>query len=246
MKRYPIEWWCLMALLTLTLFTWPLVAEPDPPVQPGPDPVPTQPQPDEPMPPPDLPEQPAPEPQAQDDEPMSGVVPGRLAPDFTLKDQNGDNVSLSSYRDRIVVIEWFNPDSEVIQRLYKAGVMNDLAKAWVDQNVVWLRINSTGTGSLSRNKAAAAMLSIDVLLDDHAGAVGHLFDATCTPEMLVIDGKGVIRYRGAIDSNRDGNEEEPINYVKKALQELAAGQEVSMPTTTPYGTPIEYLDAVDR
>lgn len=168
-------------------------------------------------------------------EPVVGKEVGNLAPDFTLKDQTGTDVKLSDLRGKIVVLEWYEPNCPFVVRHYKAGTMTNLAKAYADKNVVWLAIHSDKRSSQEANKASAERDGIAQLLDDQSGAVGLSFGAKRTPEMVVLDTDGKIRYRGAIDSDRFGRDENATNYVKAALDELIAGKDVTTVSTTPYG-----------
>ena len=172
--------------------------------------------------------------------PVTGKDVGQIAPDFTLKDQAGNDVRLQDLRGKTVVLEWFNYECPIALRHYNKGTMKSLAGKWAEKNVVWLAINSTHTWTVEKNKAIAEKLGRTNILDDHAGAVGHLYAASRTPEMVVIDGDGKIRYRGAIDNDRFGREENPTNYVDQALTELADGKDVSVSTATPYGCTIKY------
>ena len=66
------------------------------------------------------------------------------------------------------------------------------------------------------------------------GAIGRAYGATNTPHMFIVhDGK--IVYEGAIDNNPRGQESNPVNYVRKALDELTAKKPVSKPKTKAYG-----------
>ena len=58
--------------------------------------------------------------------------------------------------------------------------------------------------------------------------MGHLYGATNTPNIFVIDPQGTLVYRGGIDNSPDGEGESPtdgklVNYVDAALDALAAG-----------------------
>jgi hypothetical protein len=56
--------------------------------------------------------------------------------------------------------------------------------------------------------------------------------------MFVIDDKGLLRYRGALDNGPSGNvpeKETKVNYVQKAMDELKAGKAVTTPETKSYG-----------
>ena len=75
--------------------------------------------------------------------------------------------------------------------------------------------------------------------------VGRLYGATNTPHLYVIDAKGVLVYRGAIDNSPDGEGESPeggklINYVDTALRELAAGKPITTKETKAYGCSVKY------
>jgi len=170
-----------------------------------------------------------------------GVAVGSKAPDFTLKDQSGHEVALSSSDGSIRVLEWVNPDCPFVQRHYAAGTMKKLAEHYAGDGVVWLAINSTSTMA-----AAGSVVFRDShdlpypVLIDRDGTVGHLYGAATTPHMFVIDGNGTVVYEGAIDDDPRGTEEAPTNYVAAALDSLLAGKPVAIPETKPYGCSVKY------
>jgi hypothetical protein len=64
--------------------------------------------------------------------------------------------------------------------------------------------------------------------------------------MYVIDGDGVLRYMGGIDSNPSADQADiagATQYVRVALDQMAAGQAVADSNTRPYGCGIKYPDA---
>jgi hypothetical protein len=82
---------------------------------------------------------------------------------------------------------------------------------------------------------------------DEDGTVGKAYGAEHTPHMFVIDDKGVLAYRGAIDNSPDGEGASPsdgklVNDVSQALSELAAGKSVSVPETEAYGCSVKYVN----
>jgi peroxiredoxin len=165
---------------------------------------------------------------AADEKPgMTGA--GKDAPAFDLKDTKGTAHKLAQYKDKIVVLEWTEPGCPFIVRHAKAQTM---AKIQAD--------------CTSKNTDAAAMqkfmdehkLSYPVLMDT-TGAVGKSYHATNTPQLFVIQG-GKILYQGAIDDDPRGKNEKPVNYVRKALDEILAGKAVSTATTEPYGCNVKY------
>lgn len=167
------------------------------------------------------------------------------APDFTLKDVNGNEVSLSQFKDKIVVLEWVNYDCPFVKAHYSDDVhtMKDLAKKYKDRDVVWLTINSTHYATPETIKEWAEEQNIEdqTLLVDTDGTVGRKYHARTTPHLFVIDKNGQIVYQGAIDNAPLGRKTEPyVNYVDQALTELLAGEEISVPQTKPYGCSVKY------
>jgi len=165
------------------------------------------------------------------------------APDFTLKNYDGKNVSLSDYKGKIIVIEWFNYECPFVRHHYeKAKTMVKLADKYKDKNVVWLAINSTKHLTTEKNKNFAEKFQLPYpILDDRTGEVGRTYGAKTTPHMFVIDAKGNIAYSGAIDNSPLGSRKEGvINYVDNALSELTEGKVVSITKTKPYGCSVKY------
>jgi len=165
------------------------------------------------------------------------------SPAFTLESFDDKEISLSDYKGKIVVLEWFNDECPFVKYHYEtAPTMVKLANKYKDKNVVWLAINSTNHTTVNQNKEFAAKHNIPYpILDDRPGKVGRAYEATNTPHMYIIDTTGSIAYEGAIDNSPLGNKKEVvINYVDKALAELTGGKMVSTPKTKPYGCSVKY------
>jgi peroxiredoxin len=170
------------------------------------------------------------------------VKPGADAPAFSLQDQDGKTVSLADFKGKIVVLEWFNNECPYVKRHYEAKTMNTLSDKWKDKDVVWLAINSTDGKKNADNKAAADALSVNhPILNDADGKIGKEYGAKSTPHMFIIDKDGKVVYTGGIDNDPDGKKgDKAVNYVDKALDELAAGKPVSEPQTKQYGCGVHY------
>ena len=167
----------------------------------------------------------------------------KKAPDFTLTSFDDKTVSLSDYRGKIVVLEWFNFECPFVKYHYDTvPTMINLANKYKDKDVVWLAINSTSHTTPQANIEFAKKHSLPYpILDDRSGKVGHAYNATNTPHMFIIDTKGNIVYEGAIDNSPLGRKKEGvINYVDRALAELTAGKRVSTKETKPYGCSVKY------
>lgn len=170
-----------------------------------------------------------------------GAAVGKQAPDFTLPDLKGAQVTLSKI-EGVRVLEWVNPDCPFVERHYKAGTMKKLAADYGAKGVTWLTINSTNYMDAEANRKFAEGYGLSQrILVDQDGKVGHLYGAATTPHMFVIDAAGTIVYAGAIDSDPRGTGGAGVtNYVAAALGELLAGKPVSTPETTPYGCSVKY------
>jgi peroxiredoxin len=177
----------------------------------------------------------------QHDHAAAAAKVGAPAPLFTLQDQEGKTVNLADYKDKIVVLEWFNEECPVCAGHYQSGAMPTLAKEMIGKGVVWLSVNSTkGKDNASNKKIAGEWNMTFPILNDASGEVGHLYGAKTTPHMYVIN-KGILAYAGAIDDNPRGNgTDAKTNYVRKAVEEIMAGQSVTTPETKPYGCSVKY------
>lgn len=166
---------------------------------------------------------------------------GQPAPAFTLKDENGQAHSLSEYKGRIVVLEWTNPECPFVQRHYSEKTMQKTLASLGGKPVAWLAVDSTSHNVAASSKAWKDKNGFSYpVLQDASGTVGHAYGAKTTPDMFVIDEKGVLRYSGAIDDDPRGRTATPINYVQKAVNAVASGQPVSPSVTQSYGCTVKY------
>jgi peroxiredoxin len=175
---------------------------------------------------------------------------GKPAPDFALKDLDGKEFRLSSFKGKTVVLEWFNPGCPFVKAAHTKGSLKDAAKRNTAKGVVWLAINSgapgkQGAGAEANREAVKSFGMENPVLLDEAGTVGKTYGATNTPHMMVIDNKGTLVYRGAIDNSPDGEGESApggklVSYVDTALADLAAGKPVATTETKAYGCGVKY------
>lgn len=189
-------------------------------------------------------------PEARPEAPAPAKTTGLgLAPDFTLEDLDGNEVSLSQFKGKTVVLEWFNPGCPFVQYAHGKGPLEDMGEAKVKEGIVWLAINSGAAGKqgagADANKKAAGEWSITypVLLDE-TGEVGKAYGAKTTPHMYIIDAEGNLVYRGGLDNAPLGEVrgDSHINYVETALAALAAGKPIETTETQPYGCSVKYAD----
>ena len=188
--------------------------------------------------------------EAKAEKPAPANVVGKAAPDFTLKDLDGKDVKLSSFKGKVVVLEWFNPGCPYVKKSHTAGSLIDTAKKHTAKGVVWLAINSGAAGKQGHEprmnaESAKTWAMGHPILSDVDGTVGKSYGATNTPHMFVIDKKGVVAYAGAIDNSPDAERKSPeggtlINYVDAAVAAVSAGKAVKTAQTKAYGCSVKY------
>jgi len=181
------------------------------------------------------------------------AVVGKTAPDFTLRDTNGQTHQLSRLIGKFVVLEWwFNDGCPFVRKHYNSNNMQSLQKEFTGKGVVWYTISSAGDGkqgshTLAEYNKILAQLSAQptALLLDPDGKVGHLYQAKTTPDRYVIDKTGKLIYAGAIDDTPSSETDDipkSTNYVRAALAEALSGKKVTVATTKPYGCSVKYAN----
>lgn len=180
----------------------------------------------------------------------AGVVVGKKVPAFTLTDATGTERSLSDFSGKIVVLEWKNHLCPFVKKHYGSGNMQQLQSRFTQQGVVWLSIISSAPGKqgyVSGDEALALASqegsSATAILLDPDGTVGRLYGAKTTPHFFIVDSKGKLAYRGAIDSVASTNPAdiaEATCYVSDALDRLLNGDMPVVSDTVPYGCSVKY------
>src|ERR1700694_5970865 len=175
---------------------------------------------------------------------------GSTAPDISATDSKGKTQTLSQYKGKYVVLEWFNPECPFVKKHYGSGNMQKLQEEFTGKGVVWLTVDSSAPGLegyLTAEQAKAKMTEWKTkqtaLVLDPEEKAGRSYGAKNTPHMFVINPEGKIVYEGAIDSKATSNASDiasSTNYVKAALDESLAGKTVTTPSSRPYGCSVKY------
>ncbi|MBN8526042.1 MAG: thioredoxin family protein [Planctomycetes bacterium] len=179
------------------------------------------------------------------------VPPGAKAPPFTLTSAEGKPVSLADHAGKTVVLEWVNYDCPFVKKHYQSsGNIPKLQAEAKAAGVVWLSICSSAPGKqghfagaeLTARIAAEKAVPTAYLIDAD-GAVGKAYGAATTPQIVIVDKDGVVRYHGAIDSIRSTDAADiakATNHVSAALADLAANRPVATAQTKSYGCGVKY------
>lgn len=179
------------------------------------------------------------------------VAIGAPAPNFTLSGEDGKRHSLSDFKGKDIVLEWFNYGCPFVRKHYDTKNMQNLQKKYTTQNVVWLKIVSSAQGRQGhlKNSEAAKIKEKEEgsyathLLLDPSGEVGQMYGAVTTPHMFIINKKGILVYNGAIDSLRTADKadvQKAHNYVVAALDSIKSNTNIKVKKNRPYGCSVKY------
>jgi peroxiredoxin len=178
------------------------------------------------------------------------AIVGQPAPAFTATDTKGFTHNLGDFKGKTVVLEWTNHECPFVRKFYDGGTMQAMQKDATDAGVVWISINSGAEGKQGFQTAEQANALMEsekhaasARIIDADGTIGKMYGATTTPEMFVIDAEGTLVFAGGIDDKPSADKaslDGANNYVKAALENLAAGQPVAVSSAKPYGCGVKY------
>ena len=158
---------------------------------------------------------------------------GARAPDFKLVDLDGGVQSLSDYQGRITVVSFLATKCPISNQ-YTARIRT-LAEDFANKGVAFLAINSNSDESIGMIRAHAEKNGFEFpILKDENSAVADLYGAVRTPEVYVVDSKGILRYHGRIDNSRVAAGVRRSD-LREAVNELLAGKDVSVSETKSFG-----------
>jgi hypothetical protein len=178
---------------------------------------------------------------------LSRVEVGAQAPQFSAKGADGKQHSLRDYAGKLVVLEWTSPICPFTAVKYKSGAMQALQRYAASRQIVWLSIDTAAsdkagylTPAAARARVAQTGATITAFLFDVDGNIARSYGAKTTPSFFVVNRDGKLAYEGAMDDQVFADDRLGQEYVKSALDELAAGRRVQKPETQPQGCAIEY------
>ena len=160
---------------------------------------------------------------------------GLPAPDFELKDLDGNPHSTRNWPGSIGILNFWSADCDHSTRA--DAVIEELRREWGNRVDVWCVLsNENEDDELVRRVATAN--KVERILRDQNHAVADAFGAVTTPHVYVIDGEGVLRYAGGLDDVSLRQRTPTRNYLKEAVDALLAGETPEPATTEPFGCAI--------
>ena len=185
---------------------------------------------------------------------QTGYQVGDLASDFNLKNVDGKNVSLASYKNAKGYIVVFTCNTCPVSKAYEARV-EALTKMYAAKGypVVALHTNDpidspADTYAKMQERAKEKNFSFAYLEDpDHVYT--KKYGAMRTPHVFVLQktAKGnEVAYIGAIDNDQQEANPQRENYVQNAVNQLLKGEKPSLTSTKAIGCTIKWKKEMSK
>lgn len=151
------------------------------------------------------------------------VAPGEKAPDFKgLQGTDGKQYSLSDLKDAKAVVVAFTCNNCPVAVAYEDR-FNDFAKEYKAKGVTFIAINANKNSedlAVMKERAEEKGFAFPYAFDK-TGESATDYGARVTPQLYVLDGKGVVQYVGAFDDKQNGPSK---HYVADAVDAVLAGK----------------------
>ena len=185
-------------------------------------------------------------PASSDPLPVNRSVGQRLG-NFTLSDViSGRDVTLYGFAGKKAVVLVFLGTDCPLANLYAPRLV-ELNHAYRNRGVVFLGINANAHETETAIREQARTHGIDFpVLKDARNLVADQALIERTPEVVVLDGRARIRYRGAIDdqyAQQTRKAQATHHYLKDSLESILAGRPVAVTATPAPGCLLDRVEA---
>jgi peroxiredoxin len=169
---------------------------------------------------------------------------GAPAPDFDLPGVDGKNYSLSSFKDKPVLVVIFSCNHCPYVKAYEDRMVS-IQRDYAGKGVQFVAINSNDDKAYPEDsfpemvkRAKEKGFNFPYLRDEPQKVV-EAYGGVCTPHAFAFDAGRRLRYRGRIDDSKEASKV-TTNDLRNALEDLIAGREVRTPDTRPFGCSIKW------
>jgi len=170
---------------------------------------------------------------------------GSQAPDFHLKATDGKYYNLSSFSDARILVVFFTCN-HCPYVLGSDEITRKTAERFKPQGVSFVAINSNSPNTYTEDSYENMILRMNenhfpwIYLHDETQEIAFEYGALRTPHFYVFDQARKLVYTGrGVDQPRDTSKM-TVNDLDRALSEILAGQQVSVPVTNPIGCNIKW------
>jgi peroxiredoxin len=175
---------------------------------------------------------------------LAKVKIGEVAPGFTLRGVDGKTQGLGDYKDKKAIAVVFSCNHCPTVKDYEDRMVQ-IQKDYMNRGVVLVAINPNDSAKYPEDsfdnmvvRAREKHFNFPYLRDEDQ-SVARAYGAERTPEVFLIDSRGVLRYHGRIDDSTD-----PRNIkspdLRNALDSLLAGRPISVVETEPHGCTVKW------
>ena len=173
---------------------------------------------------------------------------GTKAPDFSLVNVDGTTVSLSDFSDaKALLVMFICNHCPFVKHI--ADQLAALGNDYQSEGVAVVGINSNDVANHPEDSPEQMIHEVELrgytfaYLFDEDQEVAKAYKAACTPDFFLFDKDQTLAYRGQLDASRPGNDI-PVTGedMRKALDTLLAGDEISSEQTPSIGCNIKWKD----
>ncbi len=170
---------------------------------------------------------------------------GNQAPDFLLKSTQGITYKLVDFEDSDILVIFFTCN-HCPYVLGSDETTRKTADQYKDQGVRFVAINSNSANTYEEDSFENMVLRMNekkfpwIYLHDETQKIALAYGALRTPHFYIFDKDRKLVYTGrAVDQPRDVSKM-TVNDLDRALSELLAGSQVSVPVTNPIGCNVKW------
>lgn len=178
---------------------------------------------------------------------LSTMLPlGTQAPDFCLRNVDGQEVSLSDFRGAPAMLVVFMCNHCPFVK-HLADHLSALAREYQARGVAVVGINSNDVSSHPEDSPERMVHEAEErgytfpYLFDEDQEVAKAYRAACTPDFFVFDANQRLAYRGQYDSSRPGTGTPTGEDMRRALDHVLSGQPVPEPQIPSMGCNIKWV-----
>ncbi|WP_288131428.1 thioredoxin family protein [Microbulbifer sp.] len=177
--------------------------------------------------------------------PSSMIPLGTPIPAFSLPAPTGTLVSSSHYSGKPLLVMFICNHCPFVKHI--AAALAEFSEQYMAAGLGIVAINSNDFANYPEDspekmqeEVAARGYPFAYLVDEDQ-SVAKAFDAACTPDFFIFDGKGKLAYRGQFDDSRPGNDK-PVNGkdLRAAADAVLAGKQPSEDQTPSIGCNIKW------
>jgi len=119
---------------------------------------------------------------------------GDTAPDFSLEDLAGEKIELEDFRGKVVLLDFWSTKCPPCRKAMPH--LQELHEKYKDKGLVVLGVSLDVNKRVVERFLQAVKCDFLILMDPQGRQTGSLYRIRFIPTTLIVDKKGIIRFRG--------------------------------------------------